>query len=76
MKKTRLIITMAILLCLSFLFPIQGFAKKDPFLDAGFLKAKKKVPVFDFTLEDIDGKYIKMSDFKGKTVLLYFWTTW
>ena len=30
----------------------------------------------DFTLQTIDGKTIKLSDFKGKYVLLDFWASW
>ncbi len=30
----------------------------------------------DFTAETIDGQTIKLSDFRGKTVLLDFWATW
>jgi thiol-disulfide isomerase/thioredoxin len=30
----------------------------------------------DFNLKDIDGKPIKLSDYKGKVVLLNFWATW
>lgn len=30
----------------------------------------------DFTLPDIEGKEISLSDFKGKTVLLTFWASW
>jgi cytochrome c biogenesis protein CcmG/thiol:disulfide interchange protein DsbE len=29
-----------------------------------------------FTLEDIDGRKVSLSDYKGKAVLLNFWATW
>jgi cytochrome c biogenesis protein CcmG/thiol:disulfide interchange protein DsbE len=30
----------------------------------------------DFTLEDLSGKKVSLSDYKGKAVLLNFWATW
>ena len=30
----------------------------------------------DFTLRDLDGKQVHLSDFAGKVVLLDFWATW
>lgn len=30
----------------------------------------------DFTLKDVQGRKISLSDFKGRTVLLTFWATW
>jgi thiol-disulfide isomerase/thioredoxin len=30
----------------------------------------------DFNLQDLSGKTVKLSDFKGKPVLLEFWATW
>lgn len=33
-------------------------------------------PAPDFTLPDIDGRDVRMSDLKGKVVLVNFWATW
>lgn len=30
----------------------------------------------NFTLKDVKGKQVSLSDFKGRTVLLNFWATW
>lgn len=30
----------------------------------------------DFTLKDLDGNIVKLSDFRGKPVYLNFWTSW
>ncbi len=32
--------------------------------------------IVDFTLSDLAGKKVKLSDFNGKVVLLNFWATW
>ncbi len=30
----------------------------------------------DFTITDLDNKQFKLSDYKGKVVLVFFWATW
>lgn len=33
-------------------------------------------PASDFELADLSGKSVKLSDYKGKTVVINFWATW
>lgn len=33
-------------------------------------------PAPDFTLQDMDGKVVRLSDFRGQTLVLNFWATW
>lgn len=37
---------------------------------------KDRTPAPDFAFKDADGKMVRLSDFKGKVVLLDFWATW
>ncbi len=39
-------------------------------------EAASRKPAPDFTLKDADGRDVKLSDLKGKVVLLNFWATW
>ena len=43
--------------------------------DAPHLAGKSSVAP-DFTLESLDGKNMRLSDLRGKAVLLNFWATW
>lgn len=38
--------------------------------------ARKPVPAADFELRTLEGKTVRLSDFRGKVVLMNFWTTW
>ena len=44
--------------------------------NAGGIGALKGATAPDFTLKTIDGKTLKLSDLRGKAVLLNFWATW
>lgn len=74
MKRT-IALAFAIILCLG-----TGFRAKaqEEDLDAQYaaelIAQGQSVP--DFTLKDIDGKTVSLSDFRGKTVLLLFWASW
>jgi thiol-disulfide isomerase/thioredoxin len=56
-------------------------------LYVGFHAARRKGPSFaprlalaspapDFSLQSLDGRTLRLSDFRGKAVLLNFWATW
>ena len=49
----------------------QGSSREDKDL---VVKKGQKVP--DFTVKMIDGSRIRMSDLKGKVVVVNFWATW
>ncbi len=36
----------------------------------------QKLQAMDFTVTDINGKQVKLSDYRGKVVFLNFWATW
>lgn len=36
----------------------------------------KPFPAYDFNVRDIDGKQYRLSDYRGKLVVLNFWATW
>lgn len=39
-------------------------------------KTQVSIKAIDFTLTNLEGKKIKLSDYKGKVVVLDFWATW
>jgi thiol-disulfide isomerase/thioredoxin len=38
--------------------------------------ADSRIAAPDWQLNDVDGKLLRLSDFKGKVVILDFWATW
>ena len=40
------------------------------------LKQRVNTPAIDFNLKAPDGKFVKLSDLKGKVVVIDFWATW
>jgi cytochrome oxidase Cu insertion factor (SCO1/SenC/PrrC family) len=51
-------------------------AAEDPFKAARILKVEEPESAPEFELEDVQGKRVKLKDFRGKIVLLDFWATW
>ncbi len=44
--------------------------------DPGACSAHAKTANLDLTFQDIQGKSVTLSDYKGKVILLDFWATW
>lgn len=46
------------------------------FFDSGFGVLKETTAAPDFTVQNLDGKTVSLSDYRGKVVLLNLWATW
>jgi cytochrome oxidase Cu insertion factor (SCO1/SenC/PrrC family) len=76
MKKFTTVLTAVLMMFIFLSVPVSTMAAEDPFTDAGFIQTKKQVSALDFTLEDLEGRQVQLSSFRGKVVMLLFWTTW
>jgi peroxiredoxin len=62
---------------LAFLLLAAGCQSRLEMVKAQSVKPEKeRKPAPEFALKDADGKTVKLSDYKGKVVLLNFWATW
>jgi len=55
---------------------VDGVSAQDMLPVAGRSVVKLGEPAPDFQLQDLDGRFVKLSDLRGKVVLLNFWATW
>ena len=75
--KIPLIVSMLMLLAVMIFFylnPDSGQNKED--LRAEGISSEERSPAPDFILKDLTGRRVALDEFKGKVVLLGFWTTW
>ncbi len=71
--KSRVFISLLLVLSLVGYVSAENSSKKGKW-DIKEQNIEEKAP--DFVLEDLQGKKVKLSDYKGKVVLLVFSTTW
>jgi thiol-disulfide isomerase/thioredoxin len=74
MKRMVLVVTTVLALVAGTYFADKATRVKPK----GMVKADNPVVAVapDFTLKDLDGKDVSLSQFKGKVVLINFWATW
>ncbi len=81
-RKSLFIILLAFVLLLSGAALAYDLLKKDTeeeSMETGNAYSKlsvENIPVSDFTVYDRDGNEVKLSDMKGKPVVINFWTSW
>jgi cytochrome oxidase Cu insertion factor (SCO1/SenC/PrrC family) len=60
----------------SFVFGEAAYAADDILPSASVYTFSEKLIAPGFRIEDVDGNQVKLEDYRGKIVLLFFWTTW
>ena len=53
-----------------------GRGSSKPVRAAAPKSAQDRKPAPDFALKDADGRTVRLSDYRGKVVMLNFWATW
>jgi cytochrome oxidase Cu insertion factor (SCO1/SenC/PrrC family) len=62
-------------LVLALLVPLGAAAAPD-FAAMGIQRYDPPKPAPEFSLPDLDGRRVTLSDLRGKVVLLFYWATW
>lgn len=69
MKKSLLILLLSVSLTLNADW-------QQPELSHNLTAVKKSIQASEFELQDMDEETVKLSDYRGKVVLINFWATW
>ena len=67
----RWLLSLILVCSIIIFFPIQNSV-----LGQGGANTNEDDRASDFTLKDLDGRDVRLSDYKGKTIVLYFMATW
>src|SRR5690349_8883763 len=77
-KRNVLVLLVVIAVVALMLFAAAHFSRKNKTgYDAALLGGDVRgLQAPDFDLQTLDGKEVKLSDYRGKAVLVNFWATW
>ncbi len=73
-RDPAVLIIVAMVVALMLVFSFKIARRSLPGGTSGTAQTNGIAP--DFTLQSIDGKTVRLSDFRGKAVVLNFWATW
>jgi len=76
---TRTIAQRCVSACVAESAAVRGLFAGESFGSASsstYITPERRKPAPDFTMTDAAGHAVKLSDFRGKAVLLNFWATW
>jgi peroxiredoxin len=79
LPATRAIAQRCVSACVSESSKVREFlmgSASSPTPSSTYMKVEDRKMAPDFTVTDASGKSVKLSDFRGKAVLLNFWATW
>jgi thiol-disulfide isomerase/thioredoxin len=81
-RKIWALAAVAVLAVVLVAIGLRRSSEEDPVPDTAATPAASACPVdaqkanLDFTLKDLDGRAVRLADYRGKVLLLDFWATW
>ena len=69
-------VLMSVVAGIFFMLADYAYSATDPMEAMGILSFDKPEKAPDFTLKNVSGESVSLSDYKGKALFVTFWATW